>query len=92
MEAVPSLSGASDDGSYEVSTGPDTPDGSPLFRPSLGKDLVEKRLACFLSDVSLDQNVINKVDGYAQVSRSSERPVRRVCFIGAGYVGMLIAI
>jgi hypothetical protein len=90
MEATPSLASISDDGSYDLSTGPITPDTSPLFCPTETGIIVENHLAQFLTDAA-----VTKQKGGRHGANNPERPlsrrshvaIRNVCFIGAGYVG-----
>lgn len=85
MEGPPSLSSVSDDGSYDISSGPLTPTSSPCFRPIQTGIVVEKHLNDYLADVTP-----RKQGSVSSSNLSREQPfnIRKICFIGAGYVGM----
>ena len=92
MDFVPSLVNASDGSSCNQSTGLLTPDSSPLFLPAHPKDSVATRLSQFLDDAQprrpetpetrVDSPVIPAYTDLVEFGA-----VRRVCVIGAGYVG-----
>lgn len=86
METPPALSSAEDSG-YEPSTGPTTPDNSPLFLPSLAKALSGEPLSRVISDVEVSKLAL-KVSSAMSICHTVRHPIRNVCFIGAGYVGM----
>jgi UDPglucose 6-dehydrogenase len=52
MESTPSLASASDDESYALSTGPLTPNASPLFCPIDTGIVIEKRLTSLLTEIT----------------------------------------
>lgn len=91
MATVPSLSGLSDDGSYDTSTGPETPDGSPLFHPTNVQDLASKQFVQYLNGTKILDSEASDIDGPTSAIRDLSyptKPVERICFVGAGYVGM----
>ncbi|OQU96925.1 hypothetical protein CLAIMM_02936 isoform 1 [Cladophialophora immunda] len=92
--AVPSLVGTSDGSSCNDSTGLLTPDSSPLFRPSHPKDSFETRLAHALEEPKrrrLDPPSARAespfIPSFADLFAPVPSDVRKVCVIGAGYVG-----
>ncbi|OAP64601.1 hypothetical protein AYL99_00573 [Fonsecaea erecta] len=92
--AVPSLVGTSDDSSCNDSTGLLTPDSSPLIRPSHPKDSFETRLAHALEEPKrrrIDPPSFRAespfVPSFADLFAPVPSDVRKVCVIGAGYVG-----
>jgi UDPglucose 6-dehydrogenase len=84
MEGPPSLSSVSDDGSYDISSGPLTPTSSLLFRPIHTGVAVEKHLTEYLAGV-----LPSKQESVSSSNQSRDTPfnIRNICFIGAGYVG-----
>ncbi|EXJ69886.1 UDPglucose 6-dehydrogenase [Cladophialophora psammophila CBS 110553] len=92
--AVPSLVGTSDGSSCNDSTGLLTPDSSPLFRPSHLKDSFETRLAHALEEPKrrrLDPPSARAespfIPSFADLFAPVPSDVRKICVIGAGYVG-----
>lgn len=96
MEFVPSLVGASDGSSCNDSTGLLTPDSSPLFRPSYPKDSFETRLSSFVDEPKRRRLQPPSaraespfIPSFADLFAPVPSDVRKVCVIGAGYVGKL---
>ncbi|ETI24266.1 hypothetical protein G647_03635 [Cladophialophora carrionii CBS 160.54] len=92
--AVPSLVGTSDGSSCNDSTGLLTPDSSPLFRPSHPKESFESRLAHAFDepkrrklDPGLTCTESPFVPSFADLFAPVPSDVRKICVIGAGYVG-----
>lgn len=89
MDVVPSLVGASDESCADISTGPSTPDSSPLFGPSLSGEIVAKQFTPSLNEVNRLQ--LDTFDAETEIlstaPSAASHLVRNVCFIGAGYVG-----
>jgi UDPglucose 6-dehydrogenase len=90
--------GISDESSCEESTGPTTPDSSPLFCASrledviltpLG-DLLDPRTAVDLFSVKKADNVTFPVKPVR--GTSIQRGIRNICVIGAGYVGRCLIL
>ena len=95
--AVPSLVGTSDISSCDDSTGLLTPDSSPLFRPSHPKESFESRLAHAFEDPKrrkLDPASTPPespfIPSFGDLLRPVPSDVRKICVIGAGYVGMIV--
>ncbi len=93
--AVPSLVGTSDGSSCNDSTGLLTPANSPLFRPTHSKDSFESRLAHAFeeparrkTDPDLTRAENSFIPSFADLFAPVPSDVRKVCVIGAGYVGM----
>jgi hypothetical protein len=93
--AVPSLVGTSDGSSCNDSTGLLTPASSPLFRPSHPKESFESRLAHAFDepkrrklDPVLTRAESPFVPSFADLFAPVPSDVRKICVIGAGYVGM----
>ncbi|KIX99462.1 uncharacterized protein Z520_05038 [Fonsecaea multimorphosa CBS 102226] len=92
--AVPSLVGTSDGSSCNDSTGLLTPDSSPLFRPSYPKDSFETRLAHAFEEPKrrrIDPPSTRAespfIPSFADLFAPVPSDVRKICVIGAGYVG-----
>lgn len=87
--------GTSDESSCDDSTGPTTPDSSPLFCPSRVEDLVGTPLAHFLDAPKPAADVLPpEKTRLPQVSvpagardLPASKPIRNICVVGAGYVG-----
>jgi hypothetical protein len=95
--AVPSLVGSSDGSTCNDSTGLLTPATSPLFRPSHPKESFESRLAHAFDDPKrrkLDPALTcaesSFVPSFADLFAPVPSDVRKICVIGAGYVGMVV--
>ncbi len=95
--AVPSLVGTSDASSCDDSTGLLTPDSSPLFRPSHPKESFESRLAHAFEepkwrklDPALSRAESPPIPSFADLFAPVPSDVRKICVIGAGYVGMFV--
>ncbi len=86
MQNVPSLSSLSDDGSYELSAGPSTPNGSPLFFPIQTGFVNEKHFAPLLPDSPLIDD-LSKSSIHVQPQPARLPSIKNICFMGAGYVG-----
>ncbi|KAK4940257.1 hypothetical protein LTR10_019577 [Elasticomyces elasticus] len=93
MEKVPSLVGTSVGSPSNESTGLLTPDASPLFRPSHAKDTFASRLAKILDQSKprkpqlVRTQTDDLVDTFSDSARPQPRQIKRICVIGAGYVG-----
>ncbi|KAL1968976.1 hypothetical protein VTN77DRAFT_810 [Rasamsonia byssochlamydoides] len=96
MDFIPSSPvGTSDESSCDDSTGPTTPDSSPLFCPSRVEDLVGTPLAHFLDSPKAGADVLPaEKTRLPQVSVPAvardfpgSKPIRSICVVGAGYVG-----
>ncbi|KIX08942.1 uncharacterized protein Z518_00020 [Rhinocladiella mackenziei CBS 650.93] len=96
MDFVPSLVGTSDGSSCNDSTGLLTPDSSPLFLPAHPKDTVATRLSSILDDPKPRAGRLqvpeSRVDTPSVTSESAfgvseSIRVKKICVIGAGYVG-----
>jgi UDPglucose 6-dehydrogenase len=88
--------GTSDESSCDDSTGPTTPDSSPLFCPSRVEDLVGTPLAHFLDGSQPGVDVLPPKTRLPQVSVPAAahglpvpKPIRNICVVGAGYVGKI---
>lgn len=87
---TPSLVGNSDDSAVDISTGPTTPDGSPLFYPSHAD--IETRLSSLVdgparhrsSDLKIPAGPLPDINDPATAGGVE---VKNICCIGAGYVG-----
>ena len=93
--AVPSLVGTSDGSTCDGSTGLLTPASSPLFRPSHPKESFEARLADAFDEPGKRKShpVPTRaespfVPSFADLFAPVPSDVRKICVIGAGYVGM----
>lgn len=94
MELVPSLVGTSDGSSCNDSTGLLTPESSPLFRPSYPKDSFETRLSNAFDEPKRRRLHAPStraespfVPSFADLFAPVPSDVRKICVIGAGYVG-----
>ncbi|KAJ9604672.1 hypothetical protein H2200_010786 [Cladophialophora chaetospira] len=92
--AVPSLVGTSDGSSCNDSTGLLTPASSPVFRPAHPKESFESRLAHALEeptrrklDPALTRAESPFIPSFADLLTPVPSDVRKICVIGAGYVG-----
>lgn len=95
MDTVPSLVATSEGSPSSESTGLLTPDSSPLFRPSHPKETFATRLSKILDQSKPRTRQITDThadDLVSPVYRDSipaeARQIKRICVIGAGYVGM----
>ena len=92
---VPSLVGTSDASSCNDSTGLLTPDSSLVFKASCPQDSFESRLAHALEEPkrqTLDALSKNPfIPSFADLFPSIPSDVRKICVIGAGYVGMNVS-
>lgn len=93
--AVPSLVSTSDESSCNDSTGLLTPASSPFFRPTHPRESYESRLADAFEEPKrrkLDPNWTRAENPFIPSFNDLFAPVpsdlRKVCVIGAGYVGM----
>lgn len=83
----------SDDSSCDDSTGPITPDSSPMFGASRVEDLIGTPLAHYLDSPKKHEAGILSADGLRFTPPVSLRelsfgkPVRHIAVVGAGYVG-----
>lgn len=86
--------GVSDESSCEESTGPTTPDSSPLFCASRLEDVIVTPLGDLLDPrTAVDLFSVEKADKATfpvKPVRDApiQRRIRNICVIGAGYVGM----
>lgn len=94
MDFLPSLLSTTEDESCNGSSGLPTPESSPLFSPVHPKDCLRERLHQILVDArpSAQQgNVLSSHDlampGECDELRVESTTIRRICVIGAGYVG-----
>lgn len=88
MEVTASLSSASDDDSYDYSTGPVTPDLSPLIRPTSSSFIIDKQHRQSFEGFTIGGSPSSeKPEEIDLCPRAKAQGVRNVCFIGAGYVG-----
>ena len=92
--ALPSLAGTSDGSSCDDSTGLLTPASSPLFRPSHPKETFESRLAQAFEIQDRQKRDANPTSvettffpALADLFAPVHNDVRKICVIGAGYVG-----
>jgi hypothetical protein len=97
--AVPSLVGTSDASSCNESSGLLTPESSPLFRPSHPKDSFESRLAHAFEEPKRRKLEPPSppaeslfVPSFADLFAPVPSDVRKICVIGAGYVGKYSAV
>ena len=91
MERTPSLSGGSDDGSYDLAARPLTPNTSTLFRPSDNCKVNDKWQAHLLTEIDFETPVPPQTVEQGLLRDEVPSPsIRNICFIGAGHVGMLI--
>jgi UDPglucose 6-dehydrogenase len=81
--------GTSDDSSCDDSTGPTTPDSSPLFGAARVEELVGTPIAHLLEPgvaiLPAEKTHVRIPGGSRELSGS--RPVRHIAVVGAGYVG-----
>ena len=91
MEPLPQLVNM-DDSPYETSSGPTTPGESPLLLPAASNGLDGKPLSHVFSSVEVDR-LASRLNRSANLQAPvTLNPIRNVCFIGAGYVGMLFQL
>jgi hypothetical protein len=97
--AVPSLVGTSDASSCNESSGLLTPESSPLFRPSHPKESFESRLAHAFEEPKRRKLEPPSppaeslfVPSFADLFAPVPSDVRKICVIGAGYVGKYFAM
>lgn len=90
MDFISSLVSTSSESSCDESTGPTTPDGSPLFCPVLADDIIENRLSHFLGDsrqLEVQDPLARPKKLLTADDNTASHAMRHICVIGAGYVG-----
>ncbi len=89
--SIPSSAIDSEESVLDISTAPTTPDGSLTFSPVLQALKLQDALQDALEDAALGKSKQRQDSVSLDAALSSGPSVRKICCVGAGYVGESIS-